>query len=208
LLLEDGMAGNDKWRIEGEYFESCNCELLCPCLLSNSQARPTEGHCDVVLAFHIKQGNYGGVDISGLNAVHALTTPGPMAKGGGTLAVYIDALANADQRAALEAIFTGAAGGPPALFGPIISNVLPTRSVPISFTGDGKKFHLSIPNVTDVSVEGIEAAGQVWLENVAHPASTRLAVARSSSSRFKDHSLTFDNSGRNGHFSPISWSNS
>jgi len=29
------------WRISGEYFESCNCEVLCPCLLSRAQARPT-----------------------------------------------------------------------------------------------------------------------------------------------------------------------
>ena len=112
---------NENWRIDGEYFESCNCELLCPCLLSHAQARPTEGHCDVVLGIHIKQGNYGKVDISGLNAVQALMTPGAMSKGNGTLAVYVDSRANEPQRAALEAIFTGAAGGPPSLFGPMIS---------------------------------------------------------------------------------------
>ena len=55
---------NDIWRIEGEYFESCNCEFLCPCVLSNVQARPTEGHCDAVLAIHIRNGNYGATDIS------------------------------------------------------------------------------------------------------------------------------------------------
>jgi hypothetical protein len=207
-LQEDAMPGTEKWRIEGEYFESCNCEVLCPCLLSNAQARPTEGHCDVVLAFHIKQGSFGAVDISGLNAVQALTTPGPMAKGGGTLAVYVDGRANDAQRAALEAIFTGAAGGAPALFGPMIANVLPTRSVPITFRSDGKQFHVVIPNVTEVTVEGIQSAGQVWLENVAHPASRKLAVAKGTSSHYQDHSMTFENSGRNGHFSPISWSNS
>jgi hypothetical protein len=62
------IMANDIWRIEGEYFESCNCELLCPCLLSNAQARPTEGHCDVVLAIHIRNGNYGTTDLSGLSA--------------------------------------------------------------------------------------------------------------------------------------------
>ena len=67
------------WKIQGEYFESCNCEVVCPCLLSNAQARPTEGHCDVVLAFRIDKGNFGATDISGLNAAQALITPGPMA---------------------------------------------------------------------------------------------------------------------------------
>src|SRR5208282_3894760 len=105
--MEDVIMSDFKpWRIEGEYFESCNCELLCPCLLSHAQARPTEGHCDVVLGIRIAQGNYGAVDISGLNAVQAMMTPGAMAKGNGMLAVYVDIRANAAQRAALEAIFT------------------------------------------------------------------------------------------------------
>jgi hypothetical protein len=200
---------NENWRIDGEYFESCNCELLCPCLLSHAQARPTEGHCDVVLGIHIKQGNYGKVDISGLNAVQALMTPGAMSKGNGTLAVYVDSRANEPQRAALEAIFTGAAGGPPSLFGPMISTRLPTKTAPIEFKSDGKTWRLSIPGITDVTVEGVTGAANqnVWLDNVGHPFSRRLAAAKATSSHYKDHSLAFDNSGRNGHFSAINWSN-
>ncbi len=106
-------TAKQSWKIQGEYFESCNCEVLCPCLLSGATAQPTEGHCDVVLAFRIDKGNYGAIDISGLNAAQALITPGPMAQGGGTLAVYVDNRATSEQRAALEAIFTGAAGGRP-----------------------------------------------------------------------------------------------
>ena len=79
-------AAKQPWKIQGEYFESCNCEVVCPCLL-NFQARPTEGHCDVVLAFRIDKGNFGATDISGLNAVQAITTPGQMAQGGGSLAI-------------------------------------------------------------------------------------------------------------------------
>src|SRR5229473_678579 len=77
---EEPMSTTESWHIEGEYFESCNCELLCPCLLSHAQARPTEGHCDVVLATHIARGSYGKVDLAGLNAVQALTTPGELSK--------------------------------------------------------------------------------------------------------------------------------
>lgn len=199
----------ESWHIEGEYFESCNCELLCPCLLSHAQARPTEGHCDVVLGIHIKRGNYGKLDISGLNAVQALMTPGPMSQGKGTFAAYVDSRANDAQRAALEAIFTGAAGGPPSLFGPMIATMLPTRTAAIDFKSDGKTWRLAIPGITDVTVEGVAGAGHdsVWLDNVGHPYSRRLAAAKSTSSRYKDHALVFDNSGRNGHFSAINWSN-
>src|ERR1700720_3175392 len=137
------------WRIEGDYFESCNCEVLCPCLLSNASARPTEGHCDVVLGFHINRGNYGKSDISGLHAVQALTTPGPMAHGGGTLAVYVDSRGSDEQRAALEAIFTGAAGGPPSLFGPMISKQLAPKAVEINFTMHGSERKPVIPGITE-----------------------------------------------------------
>src|ERR1700735_2220662 len=95
-------TSKQSWKIQGEYFESCNCEVLCPCILSNLQARPTEGHCDVVLAFRIDRGNYGATDISGLNAAQALITPGPMGRGNGTLAGYIDSRGTAAQRAALR----------------------------------------------------------------------------------------------------------
>src|SRR5205809_1670315 len=60
----------EAWRIEGEYLENCNCEVLCPCLLGprnakgGAAARPTEGHCDVPLVFRIARGNHGAVDLS------------------------------------------------------------------------------------------------------------------------------------------------
>ncbi len=201
---------NESWNIEGEYFESCNCELLCPCLLTHAQARPTEGHCDVVLGFRIDRGTYGKTNLAGLHAVQALTTPGEMSKGGGTMAVYLDSRANPEQRAALEAIFTGQAGGPPSLMGPMIAHRLPTKSARIEFSAAGNTRKLAIAGVTDVTVEGVvgrDGKQVVWLDNVSHPFSGRLAAARGTQSHYKDHSLNFENSGRNGHFSPIKWSN-
>jgi hypothetical protein len=197
------------WKIEGEYFESCNCEVLCPCLLSNAQARPTDGHCDAIVAFQIAKGSFATTDISGLNAVVVLTTPDAMAKGNWTYAVYVDSRANPQQRAALEAIFGGSAGGPLAFFAPLITKRLPPKAVPITFAIDGERRKLEIPGVTDVAVEGISGARgqQVWLDNVGHFASSRLSAARGTSSKLADQGLKFDNTGRNGHFAPISWSN-
>ena len=33
------------WQISGEYMETCNCTMLCPCITSNLAATPTEGDC-------------------------------------------------------------------------------------------------------------------------------------------------------------------
>ena len=66
-----------QWQLTGDYFENCNCDVVCPCLISTGApltARPSRGVCDVMLAFHIDSGTYDGVRLDGLNialAVHA-----------------------------------------------------------------------------------------------------------------------------------------
>ena len=104
-----------QWRLSGDYFENCNCDVVCPCLVSKNApltSRPTEGECNVALIFHIDNGSYDGTSLDGLNVVLAAHTPGPMADGNWSVAAYIDERANDKQTEALGAIFTGAAGGP------------------------------------------------------------------------------------------------
>jgi hypothetical protein len=199
---------SERWNIDGEYFESCNCELLCPCLLVKG-SRPTDGHCDVVVAVHVDSGKWGQTDLSGLNAVVAIYSPGIMTEGNWTVEPYIDARASEPQRAALEQIISARAGGALGRFEPLIAKRLPAKVTPITFTSEGRIRKLSIPNVAEVTVEGVLGADsqQVWFDNVAHFANRRLAAAKSTSSHFKDQAFSFENSGRNGHFAPIKWSN-
>ena len=71
------------WRLSGDYFENCNCDVVCPCLVSTGApltARPTQGSCDVALLFHIDQGTYDGVGLDGLNVALVAHAPGPMAE--------------------------------------------------------------------------------------------------------------------------------
>ncbi len=35
----------EPWRLDGDYFETCSCDYLCPRLPSNLAAAPTRGHC-------------------------------------------------------------------------------------------------------------------------------------------------------------------
>src|ERR1700756_5276402 len=103
------------WEISGDYFENCNCSVVCPCLVSKSApftSSPTEGVCDVALLFHIDKGSYESTTLDNLNVALGVHTPGPMADGNWSVAAYIDERANDKQTEALGAIFTGAAGGP------------------------------------------------------------------------------------------------
>jgi len=199
---------SESWQLNGEYFESCNCELLCPCLLVRG-SKPTEGHCDAVVAFHIKSGKYGNTDLSGLNAVTVIYTPGIMSEGKWTMGSYVDERANDAQRAALGKIFTAQAGGPLSRFAPLVAHRLPARAAAIGFSSEGSTRKLSIAGITEITVQGVAGFNgeQVWLDNVGHFASKRLAAAKGTVSHFKDQGLSFENTGRNGHFSDIHWSN-
>ena len=203
-----------QWQLSGEYFENCNCNVVCPCLVSTGApltARPTEGVCDVVLAFHIDKGNYGGVSLDGLNVALAVHAPGPMADGNLSAAAYIDERADDQQTAALGAIFTGAEGGPMSAFAPLIATQLGVKKTPIRYSVAGKSRSVEIPGIMQMAVEPIptmHASGEIWVA-AGHPvAPDRMALAVGSrGSTFADHGMRWDNSGKNGHYAPISWSN-
>jgi hypothetical protein len=53
------MADQVQWHLSGDYFENCNCDVVCPCLVSKAApltSRPTQGECNVPLIFHIDSG--------------------------------------------------------------------------------------------------------------------------------------------------------
>ena len=50
------MTVTQQWHLRGEYLESCNCEVLCPCGVPESPQVPTEGHRDMALVFRIEDG--------------------------------------------------------------------------------------------------------------------------------------------------------
>jgi hypothetical protein len=202
-----------KWHLTGDYFETCNCDVVCPCLVSNAApltAKPTQGTCDVALAFHIDRGEYNGVPLDGLNVVVAAHAPGAMADGNWTLAAYLDERADDRQAAALQAIFGGAEGGPMAAFAPLVAKHLGVRRAPIAYTVQGKTRSAEIPGVLRMSVDPLPTlhpGGEIWA-SAGHPvAPDRLALGVGGpGSTFADHGMRWDNSGRNGHYAPISWS--
>ncbi len=203
-----------KWQLTSDYFENCNCDVVCPCLASTAApltSPPSRGACDVALVFHIDNGNYGGLALDGLNVVLAAHVPGPMAEGNWAVAAYIDERADDQQTAALGAIFTGGEGGPMAAFAPLVATHLGVKKAPISYTIQGKMRSAEIPGIMQMAVEPIPTlhpGGEIWTA-LGHPvAPDRLALAvGQDGSTFSDHGMRWDNSGRNGHYAPISWSN-
>ena len=150
------------------------------------------------------------VSLGGLNVAVVGHTPGPMAEGNWTLAAYIDERADDEQTAALGAIFGGAEGGPMAAFAPLVGTNLGAKKVPISYAINGNVRSAEIPDILHMAVEPVgtlHPSGESW-GAVGHPvAPDRLAFAIGrADSTFADHGMRWDNSGKNGHYAPISWS--
>jgi hypothetical protein len=101
------------WHIRGTYVESCNCDAICPCRRIDGVpgGRSTHGVCLGVLSWLIEEGAADGTDLSGLPVALAIRYSDDEPGSPWTWILYLDASASADQRGALERIFTGALGG-------------------------------------------------------------------------------------------------
>jgi hypothetical protein len=203
------------WSFEGEYFENCNCTVACPCIFSAEQpftSMPTEGACEVAFAFHLDSGSYGSTRLDGLNVGLAARTPGPMIDGNWQVALYVDERASPAQQEALQAIFSGAAGGTMGGFAPLIGEVLGIKAVPITYATNGKRRSVEIPGIMSLAVRPVPSAMGEDVEMIARnahpfaPEGVVMAVGDSGST-WSDHGMRWDNSGRNGHYAPIRWSN-
>jgi hypothetical protein len=199
------------WQLSGDYFETCSCDYVCPCLPTNMAGQPTKGYCNAALVFHIEQGRYGNVVLDGLNFAVVLHTPSVMSQGNWSVGVILDERANPDQQQALTAIASGQAGGPMAPLGALIGTFLGAMTQPIQFQKNGLQRSVSIPGILDQAVEGVKGAVNpnepLYIDNTLHPANARLALAQATRSHLHAFGLDWDDtSGRNnGHFAPFHW---
>jgi hypothetical protein len=101
------------WAIAGTYFESCNCEAICPCRKIDGVrgGRSTYAECLGVLSWVIKDGRADDLSLDGLKVAFATRYHDDEPGSPWRFVMYIDARADAAQRDALEAIFTGRLGG-------------------------------------------------------------------------------------------------
>jgi hypothetical protein len=200
------------WQIKGEYMETCNCELVCPCITSNLAGKPTERDCQAALALRIDEGSKDGVALDGLAFIVMLHSPGPMAEGNITVGLIVDQRASTAQVDAITAIATGGAGGPMAALGPLVGKFAGVERRPVAFSADGLNRVARAGDLLDQACEGLPSVavpGQpITIDNVAHPVNGRLALAKATRSFFNAFGMRWDdNSGtRNGHFAPFAWS--
>jgi len=126
------MADVPEWRVTGDWFDVCKCGIPCPCTFAEA---PTYGDCDGVLAWHIREGRYGDVQLDGLNVVALGHFEGNLWAGEtkAVMGIFMDERADETQRQALQTIFAGEAGGWPGQFANVIGEVRGIEYAPIEF---------------------------------------------------------------------------
>lgn len=202
---------NTSWQISGEYFETCSCDYLCPCIPSSMAAKPTQGWCDFAMVFHIDKGNHGSTKLDGLTFVVIGRTPDIMGYGNWEVGLITDARATKEQQDALVAIGSGQGGGPMASAGPLVSKMLGVEAKPIQFEKQGMTYSISIPGVLDQAAEGVlspvKEGEPLYIENTVHPANARLALAKATKSHLHVFGIDWDDvsGNNNGHFAPFKW---
>jgi hypothetical protein len=200
------------WRIRGQYMETCNCAFLCPCIISNLTAKPTDGDCKVALALRIDQGEKDGVALDGLSFIVVMHVPGAMADGNIAVGLVIDERASPAQAEAIGAIASGAAGGPMAGLAPLVGRMVGVERRPIRFEQDGLSYAVRAGELIDQACAGVPGPARpgepIYVDNTGHPVNARLALAKAERSRFHAFGIDWDDASgtRNGHFAPFSWS--
>ncbi|MDQ2916913.1 MAG: DUF1326 domain-containing protein [Pseudomonadota bacterium] len=200
------------WKLSGQYYETCSCDFVCPCLPAQMAARPTKDACTFAMAFQIERGHYAAVSLDGLGFVVLGRTPEAMNKGNWTVGIVADERASDEQRDAIKAVASGAAGGPMAMVSGLVGTFAGIESAPLRFDRDGAKWSVKASGLVDMAAEGAmgmnpEATEPIHLDHTGHPAADRVALARATRSHVHALGFNWDDVGgqNNGQYAPFAW---
>jgi len=195
------------WSIEGTYFETCSCELMCPCNLSFDHGA-TYDYCRVTLVFDIREGEIEGTDVGGRTLAVIADTPKVMTEGNWRLGMFVDDGASDEQTEKLTAVFGGQLGGPMAGLAPLIGEVLGVERAPIEVVEEGLSHSVRIGDAIDFEVEdivpfGIESGEPARLTGIFHPAGSDLTAAEAKRSKISAFGIEYE--GKSALSSAFSW---
>jgi hypothetical protein len=209
------MAEVPRWHVAGDWFDVCKCTVPCPCTFAQA---PSEGDCEGVLAWHIREGRYGDVPLDGLNVVGLGAFEGNVWAGEAkvTVGMFLDERADERQREALQMIFGGQAGGWPGEFANFIGEVRGIEYVPIEFeiADDLAFWRAEIPGKVDARAEALTGpttppGKRVQVHNPpgAEVGPGQVATwGRATADRAEGFGFSWDWAGRSSKHFPFAWS--
>ncbi len=201
---------SDSWWVEGELFEGCNCNLLCPCHISFRQP-PTNGICTAIWAAKFERGSYGEMDLAGLGAVIFVKSPGPtMSDGDWTSVLYVDDAGSEEQSEATRAIFSGKAGGPWEILSQFYrdGDLTVVRKVPLEIAIDPRARTVRASDLVLLEVEALRGAdreGTVTITNLRNVIHGNVHTLGRSTQSIRDEAISWEEQGKHGLYSRFRW---
>ena len=197
-----------RWQVRVDYVETCNCDFGCPC---NFTGYPTDGFCEALVGYHVRDGRFGRTKLDGLDVIYAAAWPRAIHQGGGRLRLYLSEHATAEQREALVHIFSGRAkgSGPFELFAGTMATIEDPVFTPIEFRPNGRRSAFRIPNVCDVALEPFTnpVSGEVQDVRLSMPKGFIFKSAQAARTLVMKllgtGSLSFDHSGQNAFYARL-----
>lgn len=198
-----------QWWWKADYFETCNCAYGCPC---NMTMLPTDGTCQAINAWRIREGAAGNVRLDGLCMGLFSRWPNPIHKGNGKGVLFVDERADAGQRDALAKIGTGqsGAGGPFEIFNSTYTERANVMFGPIHVEGSGERRKLRFGTVARADF------GPILSDMDGKPANARMvlpdgfifkdaAIVNSELCDVKAGGLNFHHTNTNGFISDVAY---
>jgi hypothetical protein len=184
------------WKLEGSYFETCSCEVVCPCTASLALGADYD-RCRVTFVFNIVDGEVEGVDVSGLKVAAVADSPKVMSDGNWRLGVFLDAAASDEQAEKLGAVFGGQLGGPMEALGPLVSENLGVERATIEVREDGLRHSVRIGDAVDFEVEdvvpfGVESGEPARVVGIFHPVASELTIAKATRSSINAFGIEYE----------------
>jgi hypothetical protein len=197
------------WRIRGSYFESCNCDAICPCRTIDGVpgGRSTYGECLGVLSWVIEEGRADEVSLAGLKVALATRYHDDEPGSPWTFILYVDARADVAQRDALARIYTGRLGGDALKHFPWAwkaAHLVAVRPVEIEVSHEPRRQWLRIRDQVIVRIRGKWAGPETVTCGIpGHEQSGEELVAEEV--RVDEGPLSFDLRGNCGYAAPFDY---
>jgi hypothetical protein len=197
------------WKIEGQYFENCSCDVPCPCTVSLDFGADRD-RCNAFLVFQVESGEVDGVDVGGVTVAAMIETPKVMSEGNWRLGVLIDDHASDEQVEKLAAVFGGQLGGPMEALGPLVGEQLGLERVPMEVSHENGTHRIKLGDGGEVEVQEVVPFGKengepAKLTGVFHPGGETLTIAKATKSQVSAFGIDFAFEGGSGFANPFSW---
>lgn len=162
--------------LRGDYAEARTCSVYAGgCHYSGEYV--TAGR-EALLFWHIREGRWNGVDVSGLSVIAAVVADDNLAEPSAQRrsVLYLDARANLQQQKALAALFK-------KQYASLLGEISVVKSVPIRYTREDRQIAVDAPGVATLDISRYPCKHcvqphQVWYQPLVPIAEAEVASAK------------------------------